>query len=498
MKGALACAAFALLWSCASAGGGAVLRMADLANPSSLNPLLAHDQETIGNDLLVTQTLTGLDVRNRAVPVLLTRLPSVSKDGKRITYSLRRGVRFADGVEFSSADVAFTYRAVIDPRNPVLSQESYRRIVRLSTPGRYTVVVDLKQRWNAAPNDLFAQSDFAFGILPAHAFKSTVLTGAGWENHAFGTGPFRVVQWRRGDRIILERNPYYMPRPLLDRIELRMIPNANTALVALRTREVDTAPLDTPQAIARANATPGLRVVRTPLNGTEWITLQTGAGATAGRAIRRAIAAALDTAPVGKTYAGIYPHAGSFLPPVMSAFDASIGSYAPSPGPNSADLTLVLQAENPLWTSIATVVQQSLQRRGFRVTIKPYPTALFNAPEGPIRNGRFSLAIDGWLGGGDPEQSIVFTCSQIGVNGSNISRFCDPRFDARFRDQATTVSAVQRRNDFMEMQRIVHENVPVVPLYYMTWFDGVNTRVHGFARNMLEYPVAPERWSVGR
>ncbi|HZZ65967.1 MAG TPA: hypothetical protein VFE17_10740, partial [Candidatus Baltobacteraceae bacterium] len=75
-----------------------VLRIADLADPDSLNPLLAHDQETIGNDLLVCQTLIGLDERNRVIPLLLTRVPSerngdITQDGKRITYHLRRGVR---------------------------------------------------------------------------------------------------------------------------------------------------------------------------------------------------------------------------------------------------------------------------------------------------------------------------------------------------------------------------------------------------------------------
>ena len=97
-----------------------MLRIADNADPSSLNPLLAHDQDTIGYDLLVTETLIGLDARNRLVPVLVTRVPTVangdvSPDGKRIVYHLRTGVRFADGTPFTSRDVAFTYRAIMDP-----------------------------------------------------------------------------------------------------------------------------------------------------------------------------------------------------------------------------------------------------------------------------------------------------------------------------------------------------------------------------------------------
>ncbi len=201
-----------------NAGAGHVLRIADLSDPSSLDPLLAHDQDTIGYDLLVCQTLVGMDAQNRLTPVLIERIPSranggISGDGKTIVYRLRKGVRFSDGVELTAADVAFTYRAIMDPRNPVLSQDAYRRIASLSTPDRYTVVIRLKRPWNAAVSDVFAQSDFAFGILPAHAFTSTLLQHAAWEQHPFGSGPFRVTQWRRGERIVLEPNPYFSPKP---------------------------------------------------------------------------------------------------------------------------------------------------------------------------------------------------------------------------------------------------------------------------------------------
>ena len=152
-------------------------------SPISLNPLLAHDQDTIGFDLLFVETLVGLSRDNKLVPILLTRVPSrsngdISADGRTIVYHLRPNARFADGTMLTSADVAFTYRAIMDPRNPVLSQDAYLRIESLSTPDAHTVVIRLRSPWNAAVRELFAQSDFAFGILPAHAFAGTSLQRA--------------------------------------------------------------------------------------------------------------------------------------------------------------------------------------------------------------------------------------------------------------------------------------------------------------------------------
>lgn len=176
-----------------------VLTIADTVDPSSLNPLLAHDQDTIAYDLLVTQTLVGLSADNRLIPVLVTRVPTrgngdISADGRTIVYHLRRNIRFADGLPLTSADVAFTFHAILDPRNPVESQDAYRRVASLSTPDRSTVVLRLRRRWNAAVAELFGESDFAFGILPSHAFRSTDVTRGAWDDHPFGTGPFRVTR----------------------------------------------------------------------------------------------------------------------------------------------------------------------------------------------------------------------------------------------------------------------------------------------------------------
>ncbi len=488
-----------------------------MADPSSLNPLLAHDQTTIGYDLLVTQTLVGLSSDNRVVPILATRVPSrangdISPDGRTITYHLRRGVRFADGQPLTSSDVAFTFRAILDSRNPVLSQDAYRRVASLTTPDPHTVVVRLRSPWNAAVRELFAQADFAFGILPAHAFANTSVVHAGWEEHAFGTGPFRVTQWRRGDRIILEPNPYFSPRPKLARIELRMVPNYNAGSIALRTGEVDVAQL-LPNQVRDVAAHPGLRVVTTPLNDTTYLTMQTAGAPTDDVRVRRAIAEALDIPKILRLYFGLYPRAGSFLPPVLGVHDASLRPFAHDAAAASADLdaagwhlesgvrtkggrplelVLVMESREP--GDLEAIVQRQLADAGIRVAIKPYPVAMFNAPEGPIRNGRYNLSSEFWIGGADPEQSVIFACDQIGLDGNNTSRFCDPQFQSAYQDQAVTTDDRRRAGDFRVMQRVVYDQVPAIPLYYQAYLEGANVHVTGFARNMLMFPVDAEDW----
>ncbi len=494
------------------------LRIADEDDPSSLNPLLAHDQATIGFDLLFVQTLVGVDAANRLVPVLITRIPTsangdISPDARTIVYHLRRGVRFADGKPLTSADVAFTFAAIANPKNPVLSEDSYRRVASLRTPNPYTVVVRLRAPWNAAVRELFAQSDFAFGILPRHAFTGTSLQGAAWEEHAFGTGPFRVTQWRRGDRIVLEPNPYFSPRPKLTRIDLQMIPDFNAALVAVRSGGIDLARALPPQ-VFQAASLPGIRTAATPINGIDMLELQNAAAPTGDFRVRRAISQALDVAQIERLFHGLYPRAATFLPTVFAWHDRSLAPVVHDEAAANANLDAAgwhlergVRTKNgkPLQVlfvlqsganaNVAAIVQRELAAVGIDVLIKTFPTTDFNAPAGPIRSGRFNIALVGWIGGADPEQSVVFACAQI-HEADNISRFCDRGFEEGFRNQAVTFDPRRRAADFQTLQRIVYHRVPVVPLDYLRYFDVMNSRVSGFARNMLGFPVGAERWDA--
>lgn len=494
-----------------------VLRIADNVDPSSLNPLLAHDQDTIGYDLLVTPTLIGLGSHNELVPTLVTRVPSiengdVSRDGTTIVYHLRPGVRFADGSPLTSADVAFTFRAILDSRNPVLSQDAYRRVAALTTPDARTVVIRLRKRWNAAVAELFAQADFAFGILPAHAFASTDVTHAAWNERPFGAGPFRVAEWERGNRIVLDRNPYYRPAPKLDRIVLQLIPSTQASLVALNSGDVDVVEVHNLIQIPNARAIAGTHLQIVPVNGEYSLLVYTTSAPTSDPAVRRAIAAAIDQREIVRGGFGALAPADSFLPPVFAWHasqahesaaqaerDLVAGGWRRVDGwwtKNGTRLSVGIAQEPDLGTWMQVIEQQQLRRFGIEAELKSYPPSLFNALDGPLRSGRFTLAAAQWIGAADPEQSVLYACSQRGPDGNNASNYCNPAFDALFEDQAVTPSLQRRRSDYVEMQRIAGRDVPVVPIAFQNVVDAVSDRVSGFRRNMLMYPVDPQTWDA--
>lgn len=526
-----ACAALAAVAIVAAGGctrGGVsggrphVLRVAYAGDPSSLVPLVAIDQENIAIDTLFCQTLLGLDAANRVVPLLVTRVPSrangdISRDGTQITYHLRHGVRFADGVELTSADVAFTYRAIFDPRNRATSVEPYRRIASLRTPDRYTVVVRLRGPWNAAVRVLFAQADYVYGILPKHAFSDTKVVGTPWENAPFGTGPFRVREWVRGDRIVFVPNPYFRPKPKLREMVLQIVPDLNANFVTLRSGAVDVGTL-TPDNVAQAERIPGLRVLRVPENATGLLYLQTQLPPTNDVRVRRAIADALNYAALADAWKHQYPAATSFLPPpIVTWKGAAIPAYRYDPAAAARELDaagwrlndgvrtrrgvvlgglLGVNSENPVYERIATLVQAQLATIGMRVTIKTEPVRTWFNPDGLLRNGKAALMGETWVGGGDVEQSLNLRCVQAVKGDENHAFYCSPQFERLFDDQAATPNRARREADFNAIARLVHRDVPMIPLFYEQRFVGLSRRVSGYRINMLWIPVTPEQWDA--
>jgi peptide/nickel transport system substrate-binding protein len=190
-----------------------VLHIAQSAEPGSLDPLLltGAPAEEIGS--LLYSYLLRVDDRGTLVPDLALRVPSIangdiSADGMTIVYRLRSDVRWHDGALFSAADVIATYRAVMDPRNPVPTRLGFDRIRTIEAPNPLTVRVRLRVPFAPFLTYFFEPENYP--ILPAHVLAATpVLVASALDGAPIGTGPFRLARWKHGDVLELNANPTY-------------------------------------------------------------------------------------------------------------------------------------------------------------------------------------------------------------------------------------------------------------------------------------------------
>jgi len=199
----------------------------------------------------ITQlTLVGLgewDDKGTFVAELAAEVPSaanggVSSDGLTITWKLRSGLKWSDGEPLTSADVLFTWQSIMDPGNAVASRVGYEKISSIETPDETTVVLkfsELYPPWQT----LFTQGPNNSGsLLPKHILEGQTALESNSFIHwpTVSSGPWVITDWVAGDHMTLLPNPkFYAGRAKLDQIQIKFVPDPETALAALQTGDID-------------------------------------------------------------------------------------------------------------------------------------------------------------------------------------------------------------------------------------------------------------------
>jgi len=249
MRKALAGAfAFALLLAAppSSRADERELRVALTQEPGTLSPIVGT--LAIEADLVqfLFSGLTRYDDRGNQVPDLAVRVPTlangdIARDGRSITYHLVRNAKWHDGVPVTSADIAFTFAALMNPKNNVAVTSPYDKIARVETPDAYTARLSSSNRGRRR-SDAFSDR-IGGAIVPAHLLaKEPDLNHIDFNAAPIGSGPYTFVAWHRGSDIVLAANPsYFRGAPKIGRVVIRFLTSDNTMLIAIRSHELDEA-----------------------------------------------------------------------------------------------------------------------------------------------------------------------------------------------------------------------------------------------------------------
>jgi peptide/nickel transport system substrate-binding protein len=508
---------------------GSTVRFALASDPQTLDPLFAHvDANSVEQQVarLAFEPFIDVDERGVSVPVLLDRIPTVanggiSPDGRIITYHLRAGVRWQDGVPVSAHDVVWTLHAILDDRNPVRSRTGYDRVARAEALNAHTVRVTLTQPWAPIVATLFSYGTAPQYVLPAHLLEGqTNLATSAFGAHPVGNGPYRFVSWTRGDRLVYEpTSSYWRGAPHLARIEVRIVPDPGTNYTLLRTGELDWNLLS-PSQRDSLRTTAGLAFRTVPVALVAGIAINTTHPPLDDARVRQALAASIDRASISRKITfGRYPVVDTAQPLGSWARDASV--HEPGYDPAAADrlydaagwvrgadgtrakngeplaLTYVQFPESQTGVRVATVVQSELAARGVHVTIKSLSNAQLFLPRsqgGTLATGAFDLAYVPWQLGADPDDSFLLACD----GSANAMRWCDRDVDALERRALVAPRREARKVLYSQIERQVAAAVPIIFLFDASYSYGYRTALHGFYPNAFVPTWNAYQWSVSR
>ncbi len=507
-----------------------MLRVAVSFEPKNLNPLLFGTTSEGFIERLMFEPLLSADRRGNPVPMLATVVPTqanggISRDGLTIRYSLQRHARWSDGVPVTARDVIWSWHAIMNPNNDVVSRHGYDDIRSIDAPDPHTAVVHLIRPFGPFVNTFFAESDQPYDVVPVH-----VLARYPDINHVpfnsaptVSDGPFRFVAWRRGDRIDLTENPtFFRGKPGLDTIQIHFVPNEDTAVTLLRTHAIDYFFSPTLQTYPMLRSLPNTHIVWENVNGYEGVMFNLTHPILADRLVRRAIGSAIDKASLARqlTY-GQVTVASEDLPNWMWAFDPAVRAVPYDPAAavkllardgwiagadgiarkqgRSLELLLVTDTQTALHRSESLLLQAALSRIGIVVRIKYFPQDILYAPQGMggiMHGGKYDLILYPWFSGIDPDDSSQFSCANQPPNGYNDSHYCSAAMDAAQAAALSNYDRVARKRAYSRVERLLSIDNPLVFFWWQRNQDAISTDFRGFDPNPTNEAWNAWKWSI--
>jgi len=468
------------------------------ARGGTLNVGLTYDIDTLNvystgflGDVqaAVVEGLLAPDGHAQYVPVLALEVPTLANGGIKlvdgggmtITYKLRPGVKWHDGAPFTSADVKFTWEAVKNPKFIAESKDGTQDIESIDTPDELTVICHYK---SVVPN--FASTLFTFGILPKHALEGKDLNTDSYNEKPLGTGPFVVREFKRGQYVLTERNPDYWRKddkgvalPYIDRMVFKIITDSNTLITQLKSGELDLV-VQTPYNQAKqVENVAGLELIKGSLLSWQHLDFNFRKKSLQDLAVRKAIAHAINRQTLVRAQGGFPEPIKSPVVPVFSLYDPNTPEYAFDVGlankllddagyKKAGDGIREKDGEKLSYRFVIQagraddeLAQQVMiaQLKAIGIDAKPDNKTGVAYREARYK-GDYDLNYGRWITSADPVYSVFY-----GTKGANNGQgYSNPQLDAVLSKMETTLEPGERKKYASEMQKILADDLPSIPL----------------------------------
>jgi peptide/nickel transport system substrate-binding protein len=461
----------------ASACGGqprdpGVIVVAVQSAPNNLDPRVGTDAVSQNIHQLLFNGVMKIDEHLKIVPDLAERLDN--PEPTVYVATLRKGVRFHDGRELTSADVVYTFRSLQDPALVNPYRGGLRNLKSVEARDRYTVVFTLKEPFGSFPVNL---------VIPQVVPEGAPLDfGA----HPVGTGPYRFVKSVADDRVeVAPFADYFEGAPRNSGLVFKVIPDSIMTGLELRRGTADIIVNDPdPDIVHQLERDPNLQTKTSPGADFQYIGINLRDPILKHVLVRRALSYAINRkAIVEYLRRGLAIPAAGLLPPESWAYYPSLPAYdfnpakaralldeAGYPDPDgdgpAMRMRLTLKIQNLEFPRLqATVIQQNLRAVGVDIDIRSYE---FSTLYADVLNGNFQLYTLQWVGGATVDPDIlrrVFHSNQVPPAGFNRGHFSDPHVDALLDVASRATDEVERRRLFGEAQVAIAEQVPYISLW---------------------------------
>lgn len=463
---------------------GGEITFARLSSPiTSLDPnakvLVSINAYTLDK---IFDTLYALDSQGQPQPSLATSY-SVSPDGLTWTFKLRSGVQFSDGSAFDSSDVVYSIKRHLKIGGALPLGAP---ITGVTAPDASTVDIKLSAPYTPLLSEL---SIFSSSILP---------DGLGGESEStffanpIGTGPFKVGQWdkTKGTFTLIRNDKYWVAGlPYLDKVNLTTVSDDNQLVAQVQSGQADIVDSVPTANVADLKANPAVQVLSVGSWNQDVVFFNTASAPFSSRSLRRAVVEAVDRSALTQaTTFGTATAARTYIPtnirysdqkvPVL-AYDqaAAKKELAAANLAAGSSVTLTVEGGSQSRSQQAQVIQESLAAIGIDVKIKTLETGSFwsKYPTGDYQFALTSVVADT----GDPDNVSSWQVDGTGSSHSFYTQYNNPTVNALVKEGRRTPDGDARGKIYSQIQELVAQDSPSLPLDYVSVIDATTARVHG-------------------
>jgi peptide/nickel transport system substrate-binding protein len=486
------------------------LVVAEAADVQALDPLRVTDSESIEVGSLMFEGLLRWKPGTTDITEGLATQWRVSADGTVWTFELRSGVKFHDGTSLDAAAVVFSFERLLNKSHPFYlskADANYRRgllssIDKVVATGTMTVEIHTTKPYAPLLGDV--------AMFPIVSPAGVRQWGDAFREHPVGSGPFQIVEWHRGEQVVVRRwDGYWGDKPTIDRIVFRVIVDARQRLVELESGSVDLATAILPDEQPFVELHPDLHLYTTAGNDVSYLAFNTQRPPFNDPLVRRAVSYAINKEPIVKlAFQGRAVPADGPLPPTQWGYHQPKSRYGydlvtarkllneaianKTFDPDKVYRFFALSTPRPYFSQperVARFLQSAMAQVGIKTELVLQP---YTEHKASVEAAEHDLAIFGWVGDtGDPDNFlyVLFHSDNTRVPGAqNIAFYRDPKVDEML-SRARTSDKATRTDLYAQVQDTIADAAPWVPLAHSEFVVAARAELQDVILSPLGHPI---------
>ena len=473
------------------------ITFASSADVITLDPQNMTDNTSEQVTRMVYNNLITFDADLNPVPDLAESW-EVSADEKTWTFKLRLGVSYHDGTPFNAAAVKGSFDRILAPANNLKRRTLYNMIASVEVVDEYTVRITTNAPFGAFPATL---AHGAGGVINPATFAAVGNELGKSAGAAVGTGPYKVVSWKKDQELVLEINEdYWGSAPRTRRIVYRPIPEASSRVIALETGEVDAISHIPANELARLETTDGIKVHKTVSNGQRQFRFHCQKEPYTDPRVRQAVAYAIDRESITTNImrGTAVPSTGALAPVTWGYVNLGTFPYDPAKSrqllseagyPDGFSTTISTTSRYAQGVQVAEAIAEQLKQVGIdaKIEVVEWSSMVqFWSGLKPEDNSQEIFIMGAGPSTGDADWGLRPIFRSQPTNENNYGYYKNAEFDSLILQGMETTDQEKRKELYKRAQEIVYLEDPGAVWIYDNYFIiGSSSKLKGITLSPL-------------